>query len=45
MLDFFRDLLLFTGGLTVLIIWVLLVIAGSVEIYDFVTEKFKKEDD
>lgn len=48
LLSFFADLLLFTAGAIVSIIWVIVIIGGLIELYDAITGKDKTpltEDD
>lgn len=41
-LSFFSDLILFTAGLFVCTVWIIIIILASVEIYDLVTGKDSK---
>lgn len=44
LLSFFSDLLLFTGGLIVALVWVLLTAAILIEMYDHFTESKSQVD-
>lgn len=46
LLSFFSDLILFTAGLAVVVLWVLIILAVAIEIYDsFKEEKITEEED
>jgi hypothetical protein len=45
LLSFFSDLLLFTGGLAVLIFWILVIGAICIEVVDLVTGKGNEPED
>jgi len=45
LLKFFSDLILFTAGLGVSVIWLVILLAIAIEIYDTVTGKDKKTDE
>lgn len=42
LLQFFSDLILFTAGLAVVVLWLIVLVAIAIEVYDQFTEK---EDD
>jgi hypothetical protein len=44
-LNFFADLMIFTGGLVVLAFWVVLVVVVGIEIWDSFHEKADDEED
>jgi len=45
LLSFFSDLILFTAGLVVVILWIALFIAIGIEIHDAIIEHRSKEKD
>lgn len=42
---FFSNLILFTAGLAVLLLWVVILSAGLIELWDYVFEKDKPEEE
>lgn len=45
LLSFFSDLILFTAGLAVVIIWIILFILIGIEMYDAFTEEEPEEEE
>jgi len=45
LLNFLTDLMILTGGLVVVMFWIVVIVAVSVEIYDAIFDKSSKEDD
>lgn len=44
-LGFFSDLILFTAGLAVLVLWILLFIAIGIEVWDAFHSEVNEDDD
>lgn len=45
LLNFLTDLMILTGGLVVVVFWIVVIVLVSVEIYDRIVESSKEEDD
>lgn len=45
LLEFFSNLLLFTGGLVVAVLWIVLIMIISIEVWDMIFEKDQPEEE